>query len=94
MCLDTPSEQAGATVPVCTNQDCPVPEPHAEGVYRFNGETYQLRDWCANGIARRVFGDSNPPPSLWRALDALAQGAGTWEDARAVGGFQAAHYVG
>ena len=94
MCLDTPPQQEEATVPMCNNQDCPVPEPHAEGVYRFNGEMYQLRDWCANGVARRVFGDSNPPPRLWRALDALAQGAGTWEDAKAVGGFQAAHYVG
>lgn len=81
-------------VSVCSRKDCPVREPHGEGVYRFNGDMYQLRDWCANGIARRVFGKSNPPPSVWGALDKLAQGEGTWEDAKAVGGFQAAHFVG
>ena len=79
---------------VCSSPYCPVPEPHAQGLYLFGGLKFHLRSYCADGIARTVFGQSNPPPRVWEGFDWLAQGWGEEGDARAVEGFQRAHFVG
>lgn len=78
---------------VCSSPQCPVPGSHAQGLYLFGGLKFHLRSYCANGIARRVFGESNPPPMVWESLDRLAQGVGEEGDARAMEGFQQAHFV-
>ena len=80
-------------LPVCSSPQCPVSEPHARGQYLFGGLRFHLRSYCADGIARRAFGESNPPPRVWEALDRLAQGVGEESDARALEGFQQAHFV-
>ncbi|KAL8793238.1 MAG: hypothetical protein Q9195_004174 [Heterodermia aff. obscurata] len=85
-----PSTQQPA---VCTSPHCPIPEPHAQGLYLFGGLRFHLRSYCADGIARQVFGGSNPPPRVWEGLDRLAQGVGEEGDARAVAGFVGAHFV-
>ena len=78
---------------LCTSPQCLVPEPHAQGLYLFGGLKFHLKSYCADGIARSVFGESNPPPRVWEGLDRLAQGMGEEEDARAVEGFQQSHFV-
>ncbi|CAF9937439.1 MAG: hypothetical protein HETSPECPRED_000539 [Heterodermia speciosa] len=81
------------TQPLCASPQCPIQEPHPQGRYLFQGQPFRLRSYCADGIARRVFGESNPPPGVWEGLDRLAQGEGGEGDARAVEGFQGAHFV-
>lgn len=85
--------QPRAISSVCSHSTCPVVEAHAEGLYLFRGRKRHFENHVASCIARSVFGESNPPPSVWEGFDRLVQGLGTEADAVAEGDFQEAHFV-
>ena len=87
------SQQPRPIPSVCSQTDCPIPEPHSEGLYQYEYQPWHFESWVANHFASRSFGSSNPPPHIWESLDRLAKGHGTGEDAVAVDAFQVAHYT-
>ncbi|KAL8681132.1 MAG: hypothetical protein Q9186_002725 [Xanthomendoza sp. 1 TL-2023] len=72
----------------CIAVDCPlVGNRHSQGVYVHN-------DLFAPNPLPSVFGTSNPPPRVWRAILKGTRGRGTQDDAEMIAGFIRYHVVG
>ena len=69
--------------PLCKEADCPIKEPHHEGIYRHNGEISKIE--CG------IFGMSNPPPHVWEAMYRISEGSGTLEECEWFLEFQRLH---
>ena len=58
--------------PTCKQVDCPIKEPHHEGIYRHNGED--------SSYESSIFKFSNPPPHIWEAMYRIGEGDGSREE--------------
>ena len=74
----------------CRDPQCLIQEPHQEGIYRHHGEP--------PGRSNMLFGESNPPPLVWRALESLEigrdYGEETTEEFDALSSFLKLHMKG
>lgn len=69
---------------ICTSRLCPVLPPHRLGFY-LHKNTKRTRPEI-------YFGDSNPPPIVWFAVDLMAKGKASWRDEEMIAEFIKLHY--
>ena len=67
----------------CESDDCPVQEPHKRGPYFHNGKPLDTE--------HESWGESNPPPFIWKALDKFNKGRANAAEIHAVLTFQELH---
>ena len=92
LALETQPQQPMPIPSVCSHPECPVAEPHSEGLYQYDSRRWSFRSYEANYVARAIFGASSPSPTVYASLGRLAEGRGSLRDAVAVNGFSEAHY--
>lgn len=69
---------------VCTSRMCPVLGPHSLGLY--------LHNKASRTRPETYFGDSNPPPIVWSAVDLMSEGKANQMDAEMIAEFMRLHY--
>ena len=92
LALGDQQQQLQSIPSVCSHPECPVAEPHAEGLYQYDSRRWSFRSHEANHISRAAFGASSPSLTVYASLGRLAEGRGSLRDAVAVNAFQEAHY--
>ncbi|KAL6719977.1 hypothetical protein ACLMJK_001898 [Lecanora helva] len=72
--------------PMCKEPDCPIKEPHHEGLYRHNDE-----DPSTDYSFHSIFGQSNPPAHVWEAMSNICEQRETVEECNWLVGFLRLH---
>lgn len=67
----------------CESDDCPIHGPHKPGPYYHNGKPLDKE--------HETWGESNPPPFIWKALERYMKGSATPAEIHAVVTFQELH---
>ena len=67
----------------CESHDCPTLEPHKPGPYYHNGKPLETE--------HEMWGESNPSPAIWKALDKYNKGRANAAEIHAVVTFQEIH---
>ena len=68
---------------VCDSEDCPIRERHKPGPYYHKGKALEAE--------HETWGESNPPPFIWKALDKYQKGRASAAEIQAVVTFQELH---
>ena len=74
------------TAVICQSENCPIKDPHLEGLYLHNDQPSKWR--------HPYWGVSNPPPYMWRAWDRRTDKVATSEEVRDIFGFIECHAYG
>ena len=67
----------------CKSAECPIPFEHYQGQYLFDNQSSEEN--------HPIWGESNPPPWLWRAFDHFTEGKATAADTDAILAFAEHH---
>lgn len=67
----------------CDHATCPIPTPHKPGPYYHKGKALDTE--------HAMWGDSNPPPAVWRALERYQRGSASAGEIAMVVGFCEGH---
>ena len=68
---------------VCDSEDCPIREHHKPGPYYHKGKPLEAE--------HDTWGESNPPPFIWKALEKYQKGRASAAEIYAVVMFQELH---
>ena len=66
------TSNSNKTPPLCYSPLCPLPLGHLEGKYLFEDQPAEKNN--------PIWGESNPPPSLWKDYERLVAGIANDED--------------